>query len=116
MQSTGARVTIAVAAIAVVVIGFIALSGGDDSDDSTTATTATTSTTSADTTGGGDTTEKKPQKPESQVPVIEVKNGEPVGGVKITFATSDGKLLEVSRRGRISARSGFLGHALAADL
>jgi len=30
--------------------------------------------------------------------------GEPVGGVKITFATSDGKLLEVSRRGRISAR------------
>ncbi|MCO5326581.1 MAG: hypothetical protein M9964_05925 [Solirubrobacterales bacterium] len=90
MQSTGARVTIAVAAIAVVVIGFIALSGGDDSDDSTTATTATTSTTSADTTAGGDTTEKKPQKPESQVPVIEVKNGEPVGGVQdLTFNEGD---------------------------
>ena len=30
--------------------------------------------------------------------------GEPVGGVKITFATADGKLLEVSKRGRINAR------------
>lgn len=81
MQSTAARVAVGVVAIAVLVIGFIALSGGDDGDQ-TTATTATTATT--ETTGG----DEQPQggEPAAKPPVIEIKGGEPVGGVQeLTF-------------------------------
>lgn len=80
MQSTGARVAIGVVAIAIVVVGFIALSGGGDGE-STTETTATTATT--ETTGGEQTKgEQGGGKPDAGVPVIEVKGGEPVGGVQ----------------------------------
>ncbi len=100
MQSTPARVAVGIVAIAIVVIGFIALSGGDDSDDSTTQTTATTATTD-DTapekdgdgkSGGGDKAESTPE-----IPVIEVAGGEPVGGVKeLSFNAGDTIEFEVS--------------------
>lgn len=89
MQSTGARVAVVIVAIAILVVGFIALSGGDDSGDST---TATTTTTNAETTGGGDETDKQEQEQgeEPEVPVIEVEDGQPVGGVQeLTFNEGD---------------------------
>jgi len=66
MRSTGARVGLAVAAIAVVVILFIVLSGGNDNNSSDSNTTATS------TTGGNN--------PAAQVVVV--KNGKPEGGIK----------------------------------
>lgn len=97
MQSTTARIAVAVAAIAIVVVGFIALSGGDDSDDPTTQTTATTT----DTTGGTDEDKgdggDKPDKPaKPDVPVIEIVDGQPVGGVQeLSFNKGDTIQFEV---------------------
>lgn len=100
MQSTAARVAVGVVLVAIVVIGFIALSGGD-SDDSTTATATTATTETTDTTGATD----KPAgggdngggEPAADVPVIEVKGGAPVGGVQeLTFSSGDQIEFEVS--------------------
>lgn len=94
MQSTAARVAVGVVLVAIVVVGFIALSGGD-SDDSTTQTTATTATTeTTETTDGankpGGDNEKGGEEPAADVPVIEVKGGAPVGGVaELTFGAGD---------------------------
>jgi hypothetical protein len=72
MRSTGARVALAVAAIAAVVILFIVLSGGNDNNSSDSNTTATS------TTGGSKS--QTTQVPAAQV--IVVQNGEPQGGIK----------------------------------
>jgi hypothetical protein len=66
MQSIWTRVAV-LAALAAAVALFVVLSGGND-DDSSTETTVETVT--------GATTPKPP------LPVIEVRNGEPVGGVE----------------------------------
>ena len=94
MQSTGARIAVGIVAVAIVVIGFIALSGGDDNDsnDSTTASTATTEAPATDNVKG-----EKPDKggqpasdPEPDVPVIEVVGGQPVDGVaELSFNSGD---------------------------
>lgn len=87
MQSTAARVAGAVVVVAIVVVGFIALSGGD-SEDSTTATATTATTETSDAGGEADKPDKdKGGKPAAaEVPVIEVKGGAPVGGVQeLTF-------------------------------
>ena len=65
MQSTGARLGLGAIAIAAVVVLFIVLSGGDDDSSSTTSSTATSS---------GQST--------ASVPTIEIKDGEPVGGIQ----------------------------------
>jgi hypothetical protein len=72
MRSTGARVALAVGAIAAVVILFIVLSGGDDNNSSNTSTTATS-------TAGG-TQSQTTQTPAPAVVVV--KNGKPDGGIK----------------------------------
>lgn len=95
MQSTAARVAVGVVAVAIVVAGFIALSGGDG-DDSTTATTSATTTEQTfgeqpkkdDEQGGGE--------PAAELPVIEIKGGEPVGGVQeLTFEMGETIAFEV---------------------
>ena len=71
MQSSLAKLALVGAAAAVVVVLFIVLGGGDDSsDDSTTPTGA----------GAG----------AGQIPTIEIKDGNPVGGIKdLEFTSGD---------------------------
>lgn len=80
MQSNGARALLVLAALVVVVIGFVALQGEDEagvgSADPPTTTTATDDTTAAT----QDDVEPKP-KPEPEVTTVVVKGGEPEGGV-----------------------------------
>jgi hypothetical protein len=93
MNSTGAKVALGVAALVVVVALFFILQGGDDDSDSptTAAETTTTTTEQADAGAGGGGPEQQPeseQKPD--IPTIEVKGGEPVGGVQeLTFTEGD---------------------------
>jgi hypothetical protein len=75
MRSTGARVALAVAAIAAVVILFIVLSGDDDNDSSSNTTATSTATT-----GGTQTQTKTTEVPPAAVVVVE--NGKPQGGIK----------------------------------
>lgn len=100
MQSTAARVITGIVAVAIVVIGFVALSGGDDDNDSTTQTTATTATTGDTSTGKGDEGPGKIDKgdkadkgggePVSDVPVIKLVGGQPAGGVaELSFNSGD---------------------------
>ena len=82
MGSQRARVLVAVAAVVAAVVLFIVLSGGDES----TTTTAVSTTTQAST--DGQRASDKPSEPE--VPTIEVKDGQPVGGIReLTFAAGD---------------------------
>jgi hypothetical protein len=79
VSSNAARATVLVLAIAAAVALFVALSGEDDEASSPTTTAATIAQEP-----GGDGAEKP--KPEPKVPVIEIKDGRPVGGVReLTF-------------------------------
>jgi hypothetical protein len=70
MQSTGVRLGLGAVAIAAVVVLFIALSGGDDDSSSSTATT--------------------PGQSAPRVPMIQIKDGEPVGGIQdLSFNEGD---------------------------
>jgi hypothetical protein len=70
MQSIWTRVAV-LAALAAAVALFVVLSGGDDEDSSTETQTAT-----AETQTGAQTA------PEPTVPVIQVRDGQPVGGLQ----------------------------------
>ena len=97
MQSTAARVTVAVVSIAIVVVLFIVLSGGeDDGGDSTTQAEVTTTTT--DEMSGDDKPKPKPEKPvEPEVPTIEVAGGEAKGGpVDLEFSKGEEVRFDVS--------------------
>jgi hypothetical protein len=74
MQSTGARIAIAIAGVAVVVVLFLVLSDDGGDDESTTGATmpAQSQERPAET--------PKP-KPEETVTEIQVRGGQPVGGV-----------------------------------
>jgi heme/copper-type cytochrome/quinol oxidase subunit 2 len=83
MRSNTARIAIAVGAVAVIVVLFVVLNGGDDNNDKSSGTTATTPTTTT-TTGGKTTTI------EAKAPVVVVRDGQPVGGIKkLTFTKGD---------------------------
>jgi hypothetical protein len=70
MQSTGVRLGLGAIAIAVVVVLFIVLSGGDDDSSSSTATTS--------------------GQPAPPVATIQIKDGEPVGGIQdLSFNEGD---------------------------
>lgn len=115
MQSTGARIAVGVVAIAIVVVGFIALSGGDDSDDGTTQTTATVATT-PDEGDKQDKPDKDGGEPANAIPVIEIAGGEPVGGVQeLTFDKGDTIELEV-KSDDTSGEIHFHGYDVSADL
>jgi hypothetical protein len=77
MRSTGARVALAVGAIAALVILFIVLNS-DDTDKSQSTTPTTTSP--AGTTG--EDRQATPEPVQVEPDVITVRNGQPVGGVK----------------------------------
>jgi hypothetical protein len=66
------------AAIALIVVLFVVVSGGDDGGDSTSDTPATSTEAEAPT--GGQGGQGKPEKPD--VPVVVVVDGEPEGGVQ----------------------------------
>ena len=80
--------------LAVVVAGalFLVLRDNDDSDSGSTTTAAQTTTSTTDETTTAD--EPQPEKPKpppaSRIALIEVVNGEPVGGVaELTFSKGD---------------------------
>jgi hypothetical protein len=85
-MSTGARAAIGAGAIAVAIVLFVVLqdSGSDDDADSTTPVATTTPQATGDT-AQADGEQRKPEKPEEppepQIPTIEIRGGEPVGGV-----------------------------------
>jgi hypothetical protein len=85
VQSKGVRIGLVVAAAAIAVALFVVLSGDDD--DETESGAATTTQTEAQSANGGQ--EAKPE-PEAEIPMIEVKGGEPVGGVQeLAFESGD---------------------------
>jgi hypothetical protein len=85
VQSRGLRIGLVVVAAAVAVVLFVVLSGDDD--DATESGAATTTQTEAQPANGGQ--EAKPE-PEAEIPMIEVKGGEPVGGVQeLAFESGD---------------------------
>jgi hypothetical protein len=96
MQSTGARIAVAVVSVALNVVLFVVLSGGDDNTESTTPAVATTTTT-AEQPAEQDKPEK-PEKPaEPEVPTIEVVGGEAKGGpADLEFTKGDEVRFDVS--------------------
>ena len=84
-MSQGARALIGIAAIVVAVVLFVVLqdSGSDDDSDPTeTVATSTTTQATADQDGQDEQKPEKPEKPEEpEIPTIEIKGGQPVGGV-----------------------------------
>jgi len=83
-MSNNQRLAMAVVTVAVLVVAFVVLRSGGGSDDDETATATIVRTVVAETTPAGSTTTKtvqeKPQKPKP--PLVVVRGGEPVGGVK----------------------------------
>ena len=95
-MSSRARIGIVVAALVVLVVGFVIASGSGDDDKATTTATTTAvapAPASADTTATGATTTQPatttaPAAP--AIPVIRVVNAKPQGGVKrISFTKGD---------------------------
>jgi heme/copper-type cytochrome/quinol oxidase subunit 2 len=89
MQSTGARIGIAVAAVAAVVVLFIVLSGGDDDESTTTADTTAEAQQAGKPAEEGKPAKKPKSKPEETATEIQVQGGQPVGGVAKIEATVD---------------------------
>ena len=87
MRSNAARAGLAAALVALAVVLFVVLQddGSDDGGEDTTVTTGAAKP------GGSDDGAGKPKKPaEPQVPVIVVKGGETVGGVRdLEFTVGD---------------------------
>jgi hypothetical protein len=83
LQSRGIRIGLVVLAGAIAVGLFVLLSGGDDDSDAPgEAATQTTQAAGETQPAGGGSEQAKPQKPKPEIPTIEVKGGEPVGGVQ----------------------------------
>jgi len=93
MQSNAARLGIGVAAIAVVVILFVVLKGNDDDNSSTTTptTTAASDQTGSGQSGSGSGGQSGSESSgTSEIPTIEVKDAQPVGGIQdLTFTEGD---------------------------
>lgn len=99
MQSTAARVTVAVVSVAVIVVLFVLLSGGDEEGGTTTGADVATTTVGTPT-EGPDEYEQEPAKPEvpaePEVPRIEIVDGQPQGGpAELEFSTGDQVRFEV---------------------
>ncbi len=83
MQSRGARIGVLVAAIAIVAVLFFVLRDDGGDDEPTTTTPASTEQPTEP--SGGDKPKPKPEpkpEPEFALTEIEVKGGQPVGGVQ----------------------------------
>ena len=87
MQSRGARIGVVVVAAAVVVVLFFVLREGDDEGTPTTSVAETTTETTDESSGAAVNPNKEPKpepppEPEVAKAEIEVKGGQPVGGVQ----------------------------------
>jgi hypothetical protein len=100
MQSNGAKAAaVAILSVAVIVVLFVVLSGGSD-DESTTSTTATTAETTTTTGSDAGKPAKEPKEPAADIPVIQIKGGQPVGGVQdLEFDKGDEVKFEVTTDG-----------------
>jgi hypothetical protein len=88
MQSRGVRIGLVVVAAAIAVGLFVVLSGGDDDESDGGSPTTVATENGGEAADGG----HKPgaQRPKPEVPTIEVKGGEPVGGVQeLSFEAGD---------------------------
>jgi hypothetical protein len=86
MQSTGARIAIAIAGIAALVVLFLVLRDDEGDDEPTTA--ATTSPPSEESQAESRKPAKEPKaSPEDTATEIEIAGGQPVGGVERVDAT-----------------------------
>lgn len=99
MQSNAVRAAVGVGAVALVVALFLVLRGDEESEPVTTPTPVPgPDTTAQPGSGAGEDGRQGAQEEPSEppVPVVEVKGGEPLGGVKeLTFNSGDEILLEV---------------------
>jgi hypothetical protein len=94
MQSNAARLGIGVAAIAVVVILFVVLKGNDDDNSSTTAPTTTAASEQSGSeqsnSNAGSGQSGSESSGDTDIPTIEVKDAQPVGGIQdLTFTEGD---------------------------
>jgi hypothetical protein len=92
MESRHARVLVAALALAVAAALFFVLRDNDDDDPSSDTTTpvAQTTTTTATSEEPEQTPDKPKPPPESRIPLIEVVNGAPKGGVaELTFTKGE---------------------------
>ena len=82
-MGNGARALIGVGAIAIAIALFVVLQDSESDDDSGSPATVAQTTTTESATGKGEAEkEPEPEKPEEpEIPTIEIKGGEPVGGV-----------------------------------
>lgn len=99
MQSRGARIAVALAAVTAVVVLFVVLSGGGD-DEETTTPAGTEAAETTEGPGGEATVDAEKDKPEPKPqPAVQrlemrVKGGQPVGGVQ-SFDLDKGEKAEL---------------------
>lgn len=109
MQSTTARVTLAVALVAIAAVLFVVLrddGGGEDGK----ATTADQTRPQAGGEGGG-----QQATPQSRVPVIVVRGGEPVGGVQ-ELGFTKGDVIRFSVRSDVADEVHFHGYDVSKEV
>jgi len=82
MGSNGTRIALLAAAVVAAVALFVVLSSGGDDEPSTTSASTTSTTTQSEPPKEKEPKEKPKPKPEPEVPTVEVKDGQPVGGVQ----------------------------------
>ena len=108
MQSTTARVTLAVALVAIAAVLFVVLrddGGGEEGE----ATTAVQTRPQAGGEGGGQ------QATQPRVPVIVVKGGEPVGGVQ-ELGFTKGDVIRFSVRSDVADEVHFHGYDVSKEV
>lgn len=92
MQSTSARIAVALISVVAIVVLFVVFSGGDDESTTTSADQAAESTvaTSPEDAEPEPADEKPEKPPKPDIPVIKVVNGEPKGGpAELKFKKGD---------------------------
>ncbi len=90
MGSNGTRIALLAAAAVAAIALFVVLSGGDNDPSSTTTAPAASTTATAPAEKEPKDKPKPKPKPKPGVPTIEVKGGQPVGGVeRLEFSSGD---------------------------
>lgn len=117
-MSNGQRIGILVAAVAALVIAFVALSGEDDVDNKTDIATATSTTTTPAPapTETAATPAPKPKPEPDPTPTVEIVNGQPVDGIqKLEYKKGDEIRFKVASKDT-SDEVHFHGYDVSKDL